>query len=78
MRWPAEIYSLSHVALPFPPQDPLYGSTPDSPGEYGLSLGMLTPRGERSVLVVSLDMLMRQSSNPFFDWMMGRVKQTRE
>lgn len=76
MRWPGEIYSLSHVALPFPNGDSLYGQTPDKPGEYGLSLGTLSPRGERSVLVVSLDMLMRQSSNPFFPWMQQRINQT--
>lgn len=23
--WPADVYSLSHIALPFPPDDPLYG-----------------------------------------------------
>ncbi|MCU5773801.1 alpha/beta hydrolase [Erwiniaceae bacterium BAC15a-03b] len=74
--YPADIYSLSHVALPFPFSDSLYGRTPEKPNEYGVSLGSLTPRGERSVLIVSLDMLMRISSNPFYPWMLQRVNQT--
>lgn len=78
VSWPAQMYSLSHVALPFPPADSLYGSAPDHPGEFGISFGTLSPRGERSVLIVSLDMLMRQSSNPFYDWMMQRVERTLE
>ncbi|MBP2168865.1 alpha-beta hydrolase superfamily lysophospholipase [Erwinia toletana] len=74
--YPADIYSLSHVALPFPFSDSLYGRTPEKPNEFGVSLGSLTPRGERSVLIVSLDMLMRISSNPFYPWMLQRINQT--
>ena len=25
LAWPRNVFSLSHVALPFPPDDPLYG-----------------------------------------------------
>lgn len=28
LEWPAGVLSLSHVALPFPPDDPLYGRYP--------------------------------------------------
>lgn len=76
INYPGDVYSLSHVALPFPFSDSLYGRTPTQPNAFGVSLGSLTPRGERSVLIVSLDMLMRQSSNPFFPWMIQRVNQT--
>ena len=77
INYPPDVYSLSHVALPFPPSDSLYGRTPESPNEFGISLGTLTPRGERAVLmIVSLDMIMRQSSNPFWPWMLQRVNQT--
>lgn len=76
INYPGDVYSLSHVALPFPFSDSLYGRTPAQPNAFGVSLGSLTPRGERSVLIVSLDMLMRQSSNPFFPWMIQRVNQT--
>lgn len=76
LSFPADVYSLSHVALPFPLSDSLYGRTPAPPNEFGVSFGSLTPRGERSVLMVSLDMLMRQTSNPFWPWMVQRVNQT--
>lgn len=76
LRYPPDVYSLSHVALPFPFSDSLYGRTPANPNEFGVSFGAMTPRGERSVLIVSLDSLMRQSSNPFFPWMLERVNQT--
>ncbi|WP_428944747.1 alpha/beta hydrolase [Pantoea sp. FN060301] len=76
INYPGDIYSLSHVALPFPFSDSLYGRTPERLNEFGVSFGSLTPRGERSVLIVSLDTLMRQSSNPFFPWMLQRINQT--
>lgn len=76
LRYPADVYSLSHVALPFPFSDSLYGRTPEQSNEFGVSFGTMTPRGERSVLIVSLDTLMRQSSNPFFPWMQARVGET--
>ena len=54
--YPADTYSLSHVALPFPPTDPLYGVTPNSSEDFGIELGAITPRGERSVLIVNLEL----------------------
>ena len=71
--YPAQLFSLSHVALPFPPSDPLYGSDP-APGEdYGVALGTLAPRGEHGVLVVGLDSLQRATSNPFYDYLLQRI-----
>ncbi|MFS4687267.1 alpha/beta hydrolase, partial [Klebsiella quasipneumoniae subsp. similipneumoniae] len=68
-----DVYSLSHVALPFPLSDSLYGRYPHPLNQYGISLGTFAARGERSVLVVGLDSLMRQSSNPFFPYMIKRI-----
>lgn len=70
--WPAGIFSLSHVALPFPPDDPVYGgpSAGESPGIY---LGNLDFRGERGVLRVSGSNLLRLRWNPFFDYMTART-----
>jgi alpha-beta hydrolase superfamily lysophospholipase len=76
LPYPADMYSLSHVALPFPPEDSLYGMRPEHPGEFGLDLGTIQPRGERGVLLLSLDSLMRASSNPFYDYMLARIDQT--
>ncbi|CNI69842.1 membrane protein [Yersinia rohdei] len=71
--YPADIFSLSHVALPFPMSDSLYGREPESRDQYGISLGTFAARGERSVLVVGLDSLMRISSNPFYPYMLQRI-----
>lgn len=58
---------------PFPLSDSLYGRYPHPLNQYGISLGTFAARGERSVLVVGLDSLMRQSSNPFFPYMIKRI-----
>ena len=62
LYYPDGLYSLSHVAIPFPMTDSLYGMTPDKSEEFGLHLGTLAPRGERNVLIASLDALLRASS----------------
>jgi alpha-beta hydrolase superfamily lysophospholipase len=73
VSYPIGLYSLSHVALPFPMTDSLYGLTPDPNEDFGINLGALAPRGERNVLIASLDSLLRASSNPFFPYMIGRI-----
>jgi hypothetical protein len=73
LHYPAGLYSLSHVALPFPTSDALYGLTPDPTEDFGIHLGALAPRGERNVLVASLDALLRVASNPFFPYMIARI-----
>lgn len=75
LTYPFEVFSLSHVALPFPVEDPLYGMTPDLSEDYGVNLGTLAVRGERGALVVSLDSLIRMSSNPFYPYMIGKIEQ---
>lgn len=73
-QWPDGIYSLSHVALPFPPNDPLYGG-PEAAASPGIQLGDLAPRGERGVLRVSGTDLLRLRWNPFFDYLQARLLQ---
>ncbi|MDR0780741.1 MAG: lysophospholipase, partial [Pseudomonadales bacterium] len=73
LTYPADNFSLSHVALPFPPDDALYGSQPDEAENYGINLGALAPRGEVGVLIVALDALLRVSSNPFFPYLIERI-----
>ncbi|WP_299999128.1 carboxylesterase [uncultured Cedecea sp.] len=73
LAYPPDIFSLSHVALPFPMSDSLYGRYPEKPDQYGASLGTITARGERSVLSVGMDSLMRISSNPFYSYMLQRI-----
>lgn len=73
IAYPAEIFSLSHVALPFPPEDGLYGLTPDPNDNFGVSLGNLVARGERGALMMNLDTIFRVNSNPFFPFMLSRI-----
>ena len=73
--YPDGMYSLSHVALPFPMNDALYGMTPDKTESFGPNLGALAPRGERNVLITSLDALLRVASNPFFPYLAERIAQ---
>jgi alpha-beta hydrolase superfamily lysophospholipase len=73
--YPLGVFSLSHVALPFPPSDGLYGFAPDPADDFGIQLGAIAPRGERGLLIVSLDALLRMSSNPFFPYMLERIEE---
>ncbi|HEY6931661.1 MAG TPA: alpha/beta fold hydrolase [Thermoanaerobaculia bacterium] len=73
LSWPRQLFSLSHVALPFAPDDPLYGTQPDLSEDYGVRVGQLVPRGERSVLRLSMDVVLRLNSNPFFSYMASRI-----
>jgi alpha-beta hydrolase superfamily lysophospholipase len=71
-EWPRSILSMSHVALPFPPDDPLYGRyPPESPDE--LFLGQLEILGERGLLRISSDWLLRLRYNPFYDILESRT-----
>ena len=74
--YPRDVYSLSHIALPFPVTDSLYGREPQPRNQYGISLGTVAARGERGAMVVELDALMRMSSNPFFPYMISRIDRT--
>lgn len=69
--WPRDVFSLSHVALSIPPQDPVYGA-----GGEGkrLPLGTMSGRGERGVLAISEGLLIRMRYNPFHDWTQGQVE----
>ncbi|BBP85836.1 membrane protein [Pseudomonas sp. Pc102] len=74
MAFPRELFSLSHVALPFPDSDGLYGRHPDAADDFGIHLGNLSLRGERGVLVMNMDALQRATSNPFFPYLLQRLE----
>ena len=65
LAWPPMVYSLSHVALPFPPDDPVYGSGEGTTDETVLNIGGVAARGERGLLALPTDLLMRLRYNPF-------------
>lgn len=71
--YPDDVYSLSHVAVPFPLSDGLYGLDPDPAEKFGIRLGDIAARGEYGALVVGVEMLVRMSSNPFFPYLEERV-----
>jgi alpha-beta hydrolase superfamily lysophospholipase len=75
LAWPPSIFSLSHLAVPFAPTDPLFGIDPDMSISYGPRLGRLAPRGEKGVLDVPIDQFMRLNCNPFFAYQAERMKQ---
>src|SRR6185295_5776925 len=50
VEYPRSFFSLSHVAIPFPPDDSLYGTDPDQEN-FGVHLGIQSPRGERGTLI---------------------------
>jgi hypothetical protein len=74
--YPRDVFSLSHVALPFPADDPLYGSKPNGEEDFGVALGSLAAHGEVGVLIVSLDTLARLTWNPFYPYMLARIGET--
>lgn len=73
VAYPQEVYSLSHVAIPFPPDDDLYGRHPEVKTTTVSASGTIALWGETSVLSVGKDALMRVTSNPFYDYMQTRI-----
>ncbi len=71
LSWPRDVYSLSHVAVPFPPTDPLYGGVPETGAP--LQLGNLALRGEHGAIQVSATNMLRLRWNPFYSYMEQRV-----
>jgi hypothetical protein len=69
MSWPAAIFSLAHIALPFRPDDAVYG---DGSGllsqDNRISFGALAPRGERGVMRLNAEYFLRMRYNPFFSF----------
>ena len=65
LAWPPGVLSLSHVAVSFSPDDPLYGRRPPENREV-LFLGEMSLRGERGLLVLPPAWLLRMRYNPFY------------
>lgn len=72
VAWPDEAISLSHVDPPFPPDDPLYGRYPPKVGGR-IFLGQMAIRGERGVLKLPAQWLLRLRHNPFYEYQEQRV-----
>ena len=72
LAWPRGVISLSHVALPFEPEDPLYGQGPPREEDI-LFLGRMAIQGERDLLKIPYSFLVRIRYNPFYDFLETRV-----
>ncbi len=72
LSWPIDIYSLSHVALPFPENDPVYGGNPDNAFDV-IHLGGIALRGERGVLDIPASDMLRLRWNPFYPYLAERM-----
>ncbi len=75
VAWPRGVISLSHVALPIPPDDPLYGQRTSPYADPTLQLGQIDVQGERGLLKFPADWLLRLRYNPFYDFLESRVIQ---
>jgi len=72
IAWPNNVYSLSHTALPFSPDDPVNGEkAPDN--RKLVYLGRIGLRGERGLFIVSASEILRQKYNPFYSYLENRV-----
>ncbi len=74
LAWPDGVYSLSHVAIPFPPDDPIYGDGTSPRSDRSLSLGSLQLRGEVRQLQLPVSLLYRLRHNPFFPVISRRIE----
>lgn len=73
LAWPRDVYSLSHIAVPFPMSDPVYGRDDLAGAPPLIRLGILSPRGERAVMSVPSETLIRLTCNPFFSYLDARL-----
>jgi alpha-beta hydrolase superfamily lysophospholipase len=74
LAWPDQVFSLGHLAVPTPIDDPMYGLTPRrAPDGLALPLGRGAPSGEAGALVLPLGQFARIRSNPFFPVIVERI-----
>ncbi len=72
IAWPNDVHSLSHVALTIPESDPLLGPHRDRQRQH-IHLGGRAVRGERGMLAIPSDELLRQKWNPFYPYLEARI-----
>ena len=71
--WPDQVFSLSHMAIPFALDDPIYGLIAPPAADGLISLGAMAIRGEKGILAVSSADQLRMKSNPFFGLVKARI-----
>ena len=73
LSWPQGLFSLSHVSIPFPPDDPVYGGRAHVGDDEAIVLGSVVIRGERNLLQIPDDFFLRLRYNPFFPYLSQRL-----
>lgn len=72
--WPEDVYSLTHVALPFPLDDEVYGLESAQTDSRYPHLGRVQILGESGALILPPALLQRLRSNPFYGYIEERIK----
>ncbi len=72
--WPEDVYSLTHVALPFPLDDEVYGLESARVDSGFPHLGRVQMLGESGTLILPPALLQRLRSNPFYPYIENRLK----
>jgi len=71
-EWPLDIYSMSHVSVPFRADDSWYGDGRSQADDHA-SLGRLNVYGEKNMLTVPPAQILRLRYNPFYDYQARRI-----
>jgi alpha-beta hydrolase superfamily lysophospholipase len=74
LAWPPGMFSLSHLALPVAPDDPIYGATRPA-GSGSVYLGRVEVLGEQGLLAIPASTVLRLRFNPFFAYEETRIEQ---
>jgi alpha-beta hydrolase superfamily lysophospholipase len=73
--WPEDVYSLAHIAIPFSPDDPIYGvGNGGKEKGFGFQMGKLAVHGENNTLTIPISALTRQHWNPFYSLVLSKVR----
>ena len=72
LAWPAGVFAMSHVAIPMPPDDPIYGATRPA-ARRAIYLGRVELLGEQGLLAISPNVLVRLRFNPFYPYVWERT-----
>jgi len=74
--WPEDVYSLTHVALPFPLHDEVYGLEASGLDTTYPHFGRVQILGESGALILPPALLQRLRSNPFYGYIEQRIVST--
>lgn len=70
LYWPDAVYSLSHIALPIHPEDEIYGNNGNT---EIFEIGGLAFYGERNILTVPAQEILRLKWNPFYRYLEDHI-----